>query len=193
MKCVLALLAIVGLSVMPLTAQSAQSDGKLAIYQVNGIGDTKLDVESTAFQDGMAIPAQYSSYGKNISPPIAWSPGPAGTKSYVLIVEDPAAPMPMPMVHWLVYNISPGVLEIKEGGASAKGELMEGKNGTGSVGYFGPKPPPGDNAHPYHFQVFALNDRLDLQPGADRNAVVAAMNGHVLGVGELVGVYQKSH
>ena len=166
--------------------------GQLAIYEITSFGGKKLDVTSTAFTDGGKIPVIYSAYDKSTSPPISWSIGPEGTKSYVLILEDPAAPTPKPFVHWVVFNIPPGTSVLAEGVKPEKGHFMLGNNGTGTLGYFGPKPPEGDRAHPYHFQVFALDQTLDLPSGAGRDAVVAAMSGHVLALGELVGVFRAS-
>ena len=70
--------------------------------------------------------------------------------------------------------------------------MLQGLNSRGSMGYFGPRPPVGDPPHHYHFQVFALDTRLEVPPGAERDAVLEAMKGHVLAAGELVGTYQQS-
>jgi Raf kinase inhibitor-like YbhB/YbcL family protein len=148
-----------------------------------------LAVSSPKITSGGAIPDEYSSYGKSVSPPLAWGKGPYGTRSFALILEDPDAPMPTPFVHWVVWNIPAGVGQAAEGAVPAgaeQGKLMF----VNTTGYFGPHPPAGP-AHHYHFQVFALDRTLDAPAGADRGAVVAAMKGHVLASGELVATYQK--
>jgi Raf kinase inhibitor-like YbhB/YbcL family protein len=70
--------------------------------------------------------------------------------------------------------------------------VLQGRTSRGSVGYFGPKPPVGDPPHHYHFQVFALDAKLDVPAGADRDQLLAAMQGHVLAAGELVGTYRQA-
>lgn len=154
-----------------------------------------LVVESPVIVQQKTIPVRFTGYGDNVSPPLNWSDVPANTKSLALILEDPDAKREQPWVHWLVYNIPADAKGLPEGIGTderlndPKGAL-QGKNTAGKIGYFGPKPPRGDQAHHYHFQVFALDTTLDLKPGADRNELVKAMSGHVLAAGELVGIYQ---
>lgn len=148
----------------------------------------RLKVTSATFPSNGVIPLDNSAYGKGISPQLSWSGAPAGTKSYVVLAEDPDAGSPKPFVHWVVYDVP----------ASAKGfgvdalpaGAVAGANGSGKVGYRGPHPPP-DGDHHYHFEVFALDRQLALAPGADRDAVVEAMRGHVLAKGEVVGRFRK--
>ena len=148
----------------------------------------KLKVTSATFPANGVIPLDNSAYGKNISPQLSWSGAPAGTRSYVVLAEDPDAGSPKPFVHWVVYDVP----------ASAKGfgvnalppGAVAGANGSGKSGYRGPHPPP-DGDHHYHFEVFALDRPLALKAGADRDAVVQAMRGHVLAEGELVGRFRK--
>ena len=148
----------------------------------------KLKVTSQTFKANGPIPLDNSAYGKSISPQLSWSGAPAGTKAYALLTEDPDAGSPKPFVHWVVYDI-PASTRSFPSGSVAKG-AGEGANGSGKSGYRGPHPPP-DGDHHYHFQVFALDKPLGLQPGADRDAVSAAMKGHVLAEGDLVGVFRK--
>jgi Raf kinase inhibitor-like YbhB/YbcL family protein len=133
--------------------------------------------------DGRIAKAQ-SNYGANISPPLAWAPIP-GAKSYAIILEDPDAGGPRPFVHWLVWNI-PATVTTLAAGQVAPG-AVQGRNDHDAVGYFGPRPPSG--VHHYHLHIFALNAPLDLAPGADRQALSAAMNDHVMAVGDLVGTF----
>jgi len=146
---------------------------------------TNMVVSSSSFASGQAIPEKYSAYGENISPALSWSGAPPGTKSFVLLLEDPDAPSKTPFVHWLVYNIPVGTTSIGEGQSPAGGVV--GKNSANMVAYYGPKPPSG--MHHYHFIVYALDAVLALESGAEKDAVVKAMAGHALGRGELVGTY----
>ena len=168
----------------------AATPAGLAIADAGLKAAKTLTVASPRFAAGGPIPDDYSSYGKSVSPPLAWGKGPYGTRSFAIVLEDPDAPMPTPFVHWLVWNIPAGAAQTDEGGVPAgaqEGKLMF----VNKTGYFGPRPPPGP-AHHYHFQVFALDRQLDLKSGADRAALVDAMRGHVLASGELVATYQKN-
>ena len=159
-------------------------------------GSAKLEVTSPAFADSGRIPERYSAYDQNFSPEIAWSKGPEGTRSYVLLMEDPDASTTTPFVHWILFNIPADVTSLGEGvpGSAALSKpkgARQGVNSRGSVGYFGPKPP-ADGDHHYHFQIFALDTALDLKPGAGRKEILEAMKGHVLAQGERVGFPQTS-
>src|SRR4051812_1997887 len=134
------------------------------------------------------IPAAQTAYHDGISPEITWDEVP-GARSYALIVEDPDAHKVKPFVHWVAYNIPGDVTSLAEG-LGGEG-LTEGKTSQGNLGYFGPRPPEGDPPHHYHFQVFALDRELDVPAGAERDAVLSAMKGHVLASGEVVGTYQQ--
>jgi Raf kinase inhibitor-like YbhB/YbcL family protein len=136
-----------------------------------------------------------SEYGDGVSPEIWWDRV-DGAKTYALILEDPDAHTPTPFVHWVAYNIPPDRTSLPEGLRDAgrpggDAGFLQGKTSQGNVGYFGPRPPPGDPPHHYHFQVFALDTELDLLPEAEPDQVVQAMTGHVLASGELVGTYQQ--
>src|SRR5204862_5506986 len=150
----------------------------------------------SAFSANEAIPLRYTDYGQKISPSLAWSHGPAGTKSFAIIVDDPDA-KPKLVNHWSIFNIPADVTELPEG-MPGDPRLMQpkdaaqGTNTHGSVGYAGPHPPPGDPAHHYHFQVFALDAPLELPVAPQRAAILRAMQGHVLGAGELVGEFARS-
>ena len=167
----------------------AASPADLAIADPGLKAAKTLKVSSPAFAPGAPIPLLYSSYGKSVSPPLAWSKGPYGTRAFALIVEDPDAPLPTPFVHWLAWNIPGNTGRLAEAAVPAgvlQGKLMF----VGTVGYMGPRPPPGAPHH-YHFQVFALDHDPGLAEGADRDALKAAMKGHVLASGELVATYQQ--
>jgi Raf kinase inhibitor-like YbhB/YbcL family protein len=155
-----------------------------------------LSFSSDAFNEGQPIPAQYSSSGRNISPPLKWSGAPADARSLVLIVEDPDAPTPNPFVHWLVYNIPADLSHLDEAtppGQTAQGSMpfSQGKHSMLQTGYTGAAPPKGDTPHRYHFQLYALGRMLDLPPGAGRSALIKAMDGHVLAKGRTIGTFER--
>jgi len=142
------------------------------------------------------IPKEFTADGQDISPPLKWSLGPEQTQSFVLFVEDPDAPGKEPFVHWIVYGMPPNVIGLPQGissamGASAAtGNMIQGANSKGSNSYDGPEPPPG-KAHRYYFEIFAIDRAINLPAGATKEQVVAAMNGHVLTKGILMGKYQR--
>ncbi len=155
-------------------------------------------MSSTAFAQGGAIPACYSSYNQNASPPLRWTEGPRGTQSYAILAEDPDAnTTPLPVVHWVVWNIPSAVTTLREGLESMDRlqdpmGLRQGPNtAEGNVGYKGPRPPEGDPPHHYHFEIFALDQMLDLRAGSNREDLVKAMGGHVLAKGELIGLFKR--
>lgn len=152
-----------------------------------------LSVSSPAFANGGTVARKYTKYFDNVSPPLSWSAGPAGTRAYAVVVDDPDAQM-KPVNHWLVWNLT--ATSLPEG-VPASPQLAspvaarQGANTQGLPGWNGPRPPVGDPAHRYHFQVFALDAPLVLDAGAGREALLAAMQGHVLAKGETVGRYAQ--
>jgi Raf kinase inhibitor-like YbhB/YbcL family protein len=169
---------------------------KIAIDLAKAEGNNEIAVTS-AFEKDEPIPLQYAADGDNASPAIAWKGAPAGTKSFVIICDDPDAAKPKPFTHWVAYDIPAETAKLREGipGTPILQEpkgLMQGANSMGSLGYTGPKPPVGDPAHHYHFQVFALDvETLGLEPGAKRDAVLKGMEGHVLAKGQIVGTFER--
>ena len=154
-------------------------------------GSLRLLVTSSAFTSRTDLDDKFTQNGDNMSPPITWSKGPNGTQSYAVLTEDSGVNRKDPIVHWVIYNIPSTSLSLPQnvpGDPTLENGAEQGKNVRGNAGYIGPKPPAGQT-HPYHFEVFALNTKLDLPPQADRAAVVAAMKNHVLAQGELVVNY----
>jgi Raf kinase inhibitor-like YbhB/YbcL family protein len=164
----------------------ATAAGTLAADRPETKSDQLLIVSSAAFGHGGMIPGRYSAYGANEVPPLAWSALPSGTRSIALLVEDPDAQTPQPFVHWLAWNLTPAAGAIPQALAGA----AQGKNGAGGAGWRGPHPPDA-KPHQYHFELFALDRRLDLPADTDRDRLIAAMQGHVLGKGQIVGVFTK--
>lgn len=168
----------------------------LAMARPETDGQGGLTVTSGDIQPGAAIPMIFSAYGQDISPRIAWSELPAGTRTLALLMEDPDAASVQPFVHWVAWNISPDLDALPDAVPPVPQvpnlmNLRQGRNTRGSVGYFGPRPPVGDAPHHYHFQFFALDTVLNLVPGSNREDLLAAMEGHVLASGELVGTYAQ--
>jgi Raf kinase inhibitor-like YbhB/YbcL family protein len=150
-----------------------------------------MQVTSTAFKEGDTIPRDYTGDGKNVSPPLSWTGAPDDTRSFALICDDPDAPRG-PWVHWVFFNLPPDLHALVE--ATARdvhpGGAIQGTNDFKKVGYDGPSPPPG-KPHRYYFRVYALGKLLELPPGATRQQVVAAMEGHILASGQLMGRYGR--
>jgi Raf kinase inhibitor-like YbhB/YbcL family protein len=148
---------------------------------------------STAFRDGAAIPVKHTCDGGDVSPPLAWSGAPAGTRSFALIADDPDAPAGS-WVHWVVYNVPAAVSELPENVAKVEaldlGGARQGRNDFRRPGYGGPCPPPGP-AHRYFFTLYALDAPLMLKAGAQRKDLETAMEGHVLGSAPLLGTYAR--
>lgn len=139
-----------------------------------------MQLTSDALTEGEEIPVQYTCDGDSAMPPLSWTGVPQDAVSLALIVHDPDAPREGGFTHWVVYDIP----------ANAPGaEGTDGANGTGKTGYVGPCPPSG--AHRYVFTLYALDAMLNLKPGADRDAFLAAADGHILATAELTGVYSR--
>jgi Raf kinase inhibitor-like YbhB/YbcL family protein len=155
-------------------------------------GGKMLSVTSSAFQQGGKIPDKYTSQGQDISPPLAWSEPPVGTRSFVLIMDDPDAPGGT-FTHWVIFNIPPssrGLLEAVPTEAQLSDGSVQGKNDFNRIGYDGPSPPSGP-AHRYKFTLYALDQSLNLRVGTSKKQVLDAIQGHILARGELMGSYQR--
>lgn len=144
-----------------------------------------LDVSSTAFNDHEYIPSKYTCDGDNVNPPLSIKKIPLETKYLAIIVEDPDAPV-RPWAHWIVWNMPPTVL-IKEKLYPVLG--TSGFNDFGKRNYMGPCPPSG--IHHYHFKVYALDDFINLKSGSTKIELEKAISSHIIGFGELVGLYKK--
>jgi Raf kinase inhibitor-like YbhB/YbcL family protein len=163
----------------------------LTFALVGHADEGKIQVSSSAFDNGGKIPSEYTCEGKSVAPPLSWSGVPANTKSIVVLVEDPDAPGGT-YEHFVAFNLPPdrkslpteAVRSIAPGSA-----LMTARNSNGTIGFAPICPPSG--RHHYRFQVLALDTMLDLRPAADAQAVRAATEGRVIARGELVGTYGK--
>ncbi len=152
-----------------------------------------ITVKSSAFSDMGMIPDKFSDYFQGVSPELSWTGVPNNAKSLVLMMEDPDANV-KPVTHWIMANIAPNMTSLPENimkGMEMVNGAMQGANVTGKIGYFGPKPPRDDPPHKYHFQIFALDTKLNLPSGFNRQALLDQMKGHVIAKGETVGMYQR--
>jgi len=145
-----------------------------------------LQVTSTAFSANQEIPTEMTCQGANVSPPLAWSAVPDGTRSIAILVDDPDAPKGT-FLHWLVTGLSPATRSLGKA-ATLPAPAMPMRNDKGTDGYTGPCPPTG--THHYHFRVYALDVPLAGKP-LTRGAFTRAITGHVLAQGELVGTYKQ--
>ncbi len=155
-----------------------------------------MELFSASFAHGGAIPVRHTCDGANTSPPLSWSGVPNGIRSLTLIVDDPDAPDPAApkriWVHWVLYNISPAVTSVAEGGARSPvpSGAREGLNDGDEPGYDGPCPPIG--RHRYFHTLYALDTMLpELGPKARRRDVDEAMQGHIMAAAQIMGTYQR--
>lgn len=149
-----------------------------------------LQLSSSAFEHGGRIPVAHTCDGANLSPPLSWSAPPEGTASLAVIMDDPDA---RGFVHWVLFDLPPDVQALAGGippDQPIPGGAVQGAGG-GGVGYFGPCPPEHRGPHRYSLRVYALDSHLGLPKGASKAEVDAAMRGHILAMGELVGVYER--
>jgi len=153
---------------------------------------TNIIVKSDSFSDGGMIPAKYTCDGANISPQLSWDNAPKGTKSFVLICEDPDAPMGT-FTHWVLYDLPADVHELPENLPKDKilpNGAKQGITDFKKVGYGGPCPPNG--THRYYFKLYALDTLLNLEPGLKKEDILKAMNGHILAQGQIMGKYARA-
>ncbi len=151
-----------------------------------------LSLASTEFHNGQPIPAKFTCDGDNVSVPLQWADPPANTRSFALIVDDPDAPSGT-YTHWVLYNVPADVHSLSEGvstDATLPDGSMNGVNSARKSGYTGPCPPSG--THHYHFKLYALDAPLSLKPGATKDQLATAMQGHILAQSEMVGTYQRT-
>ncbi|MFP3947959.1 MAG: YbhB/YbcL family Raf kinase inhibitor-like protein [Gemmatimonadota bacterium] len=155
-------------------------------------------IQSPTMRTGEMMPRDYTPDGRNLSPPLTWTGLPEGTREIAVLCQDHGVGSPPPWVHWIIYNI-PGTADgLPEGVPVDPDEPMpreirgavQGNNGWGLPVYRGPAPPVG-NVHHYDFAVYALDEELDLPPGLDREELLEAIEGHVIGRGNMVPIYER--
>jgi len=146
-----------------------------------------MQISSTAFTEGGEIPRDYTSDGKNVSPPLSWNGVPESAKSLALIVDDPDAPSGA-FTHWVVVDLPPTATELPEAVSKLPGGRL-GVNDWKRAEWNGPAPPKG--RHHYSFKLYALDRELGLAKPT-KQELEAAMAGHVLAETKLTGTYQKA-
>lgn len=157
-----------------------------------------IQLESVVMADGETIPRDYTPDGRNLSPPLTWSQLPEGTRELAVVCADFGAGNPPPWVHWIIYSIPGTASGLPEGlpitwDQQIPTEILgsiQGLNSWGRPYYRGPAPPAG-TPHLYHFTVYAIDAVLGLESGLTREEFLEAVDGHVIGRGELVPVYER--
>ena len=163
---------------------------KLCIAQLHG-DFAAVRLSSPAFANGGAIPARFTADGEGVSPPLLWEQVPEGVGSFALIVEDPDAPAPQPLVHATVWNIGAEERGLAEGAIGDGGRIETGRNSYFFTGWLPPDPPTGHGPHNYSFQLFALDSPLQIEGKPGRSKLVDAMKGKVVAAGLLTGTYSR--
>ncbi|BDZ69864.1 YbhB/YbcL family Raf kinase inhibitor-like protein [Methanobacterium petrolearium] len=151
-----------------------------------------FQITSTAFVQGGQIPQKYTADGEDISPPLSWTSAPQNTVSFTITCEDPDASGSGggAFYHWIVFDISANITQLSEGITNQRtldNGAKQGTNDMGTIGYSGPSPPRG--THRYAFKIYALDTTLNLEPGATKQQVKDAMEGHVLAEAQITGKY----
>jgi Raf kinase inhibitor-like YbhB/YbcL family protein len=169
------------------TSCSGCRSGGAQLAPAPGVTLGSLTVTSTSFPSNGGIPVDYTCDGADKSPQLTLSAPPAGTQSLAIVADDPDAPGGT-FTHWIAYNLQADLRTFPEGADPLSAGAAVGTNDFNRVGYAGPCPPKRE-LHHYYFRVFALNALLDLKPNVMRDGFDAAMSGHVLAEGALIGVF----
>jgi len=148
---------------------------------------SNFTLESEAFDNGGVIPKKYGYKNGNQSPPLKISGIPENTLSLALIMDDPDAMSVVGKVwvHWVLWNIDPSTMELKEN--SIPKDCLEGKTDFGEIGYGGPAPP--DKEHTYIFKLYALDQTLGADKDSTKKQIEEAMNNHIIAETRLEGRY----
>ena len=165
--------------------------GKIAAAKLGSealLGKSGMSLSSAAFRSGGELDPSFTADEEDaVAPPVEWTSPPPGTQELALIVEDADWQTGEPFCHWLVWGLPGQKGQILEGEAPPR----VGKNAFGNSEWLLPDPPTGDDPHDYIFQLFALDLPLTLMPGASREELIEAMEGHVMGLAILTGTYAR--
>jgi Raf kinase inhibitor-like YbhB/YbcL family protein len=179
---------------MSQTPQAEHSGEAITILKVEPILNTGVVVTTTAQGTDGRLEDRYSAYHDNVSPPLRWTAVP-DAKAWAVIVEDPDAPQAHPFIHWMIWNIPGEARGLPEGLPNTAALVtpqgaIQGRNGQHGLGYFGPRPPVGHGLHRYYFQVFALDDTMDMGPETPLADLLNALKARTLASGEMVATYE---
>ena len=156
-----------------------------------GFALSSMQLASSAFAAGGAIPSKHTGEGVDVSPALSWNDVPEDAKSLALVCHDPDAPLVTPgrygYVHWVLYNIPATASGLAEG----TDEHTQGVSDFGKPGYGGPMPPEGHGVHHYFFWLLALDAQLELPAGLSMWELLENVEPHVIGMNRLVGTYQR--
>ena len=180
-------LIILGIALVIMINQTFRREVPSVEPAVQTVEGAKFALSSTAFEADQPIPAVYTCSGANINPPLTIENPPGNAKEFVLVVHDPDAANG-DWTHWIAWNIPVDTTSIAE--HSLPAGATEGTTDFGKSGYGGPCPPNGSGKHRYVFELYALNDTLNLPPTTSRDVLLAAINGKVLSRTQLVGTVQ---
>lgn len=172
----------------------AHSGETITIFKVEPREDEGIVVMSPAQDVDGKLADRHSAYHENLSPPITWTQV-EGAETYALIVEDPDAPQEKPFVHWMIWNIPPEAGGLPEGVPLAQRidpphPIIQGRNDNGDYGWFGPRPPQGHGVHRYYFQLFALDQQLEVGPDTPLPELLNILKGHTVAQGEMMATYE---
>src|SRR5256886_8749406 len=186
---------VVGLLLLLIGCASPAPPAKRQLENVNlpQTAQPAMQVTSTAFKEGQAIPRQYTCDGVNVSPPLEWTGVPKTAKTIAIIADDPDAPAGT-WVHWVVYNLPAeniGLVENLPPTENLKAGGFQGKNDFGKIGYGGPCPPSG--THRYFFKTYAPDAELPLKGGATKAEIEDAMQGPIIAPGQLTGNFIRNY
>lgn len=176
-------------------AQAPNHSGDaLVIQKVQPFGEGQIVLTTPSLDADGRLEDRHSAYHENRSPPLVWTPV-EHAAAYAIVVEDPDAPREHPFVHWLIWNIPGEATSLPEALPSEAslgliGGATQGVNGAGKIGWYGPRPPAGHGLHRYHFQIFALAERLTFGPNVPLESLVSALKGDTLAEGLLVATYE---
>ncbi len=149
---------------------------------------------SSNFSEGQPIPVEHTCQGSDQSPQLQWTNPPVGTKSFVIIVDDPDAPDPkapkVTWVHWVLFNIPSDVSSIHQKTTSLPKGGLSGYNDWNKIGYKGPCPPIGK--HRYFHKIYAIDTVITFDKTPTKKELLISIDGHILGQAQLIGTYQKS-
>ena len=180
---------------------ASMSDARAASY---------FTLSSTSITDGARIPVRFGADdpkrpckpgsteicpcpGQNVSPQLAWTNAPEGTKSFAILMYDVDGQFGAGVSHWVAYNIAATTTELKEGDGTAGTGFTGGSGTRGNANYLGPCPPRGDGQHHYLITVIALDVEPTLAPGLTREAFLAAVKGHHLAASSISGLFARAY